>query len=90
MRMEDLDPDRSKSVYAEAAYDDLRWLGIRWQEGPDKAGPDKGGPCAPYVQSRRRSVYLAAWRTCCGAAFFTRAAVRAKTLKQPSALRMSG
>jgi glutamyl/glutaminyl-tRNA synthetase len=57
MRMEDLDPDRSKSVYAEAAYDDLRWLGIRWQEGPDK-----GGPFAPYVQSRRRSIYLAAWR----------------------------
>jgi glutamyl/glutaminyl-tRNA synthetase len=58
MRLEDLDPERSKSGYAEAAYDDLRWLGIRWQEGPDK-----GGPCAPYVQSRRRSVYLAAWRT---------------------------
>ncbi|HXR37866.1 MAG TPA: tRNA glutamyl-Q(34) synthetase GluQRS [Terracidiphilus sp.] len=57
MRMEDLDPDRSKQVYAEAAYEDLRWLGIRWQEGPDK-----GGPFAPYVQSRRRSIYLAAWR----------------------------
>jgi glutamyl-tRNA synthetase len=57
LRMEDLDPDRSKSVYAEAAIEDLRWLGIRWQEGPDK-----GGPCAPYVQSKRRAVYLAAWR----------------------------
>jgi glutamyl-tRNA synthetase len=57
MRMEDLDPDRSRSVYAEAALDDLRWLGIRWHEGPDK-----GGPCAPYVQSKRRPVYLSAWR----------------------------
>jgi glutamyl-tRNA synthetase len=57
MRMEDLDPDRSKSVFAEAVYEDLRWLGIRWLEGPDK-----GGPFAPYVQSRRRSIYLAAWR----------------------------
>ncbi|MDR3773685.1 MAG: tRNA glutamyl-Q(34) synthetase GluQRS [Terracidiphilus sp.] len=57
MRMEDLDPDRSKSAFAEAAYEDLRWLGIRWQEGPDK-----GGPFAPYVQSRRGSIYLAAWR----------------------------
>jgi len=57
MRMEDLDPERSKSIYADAAYEDLRWLGIRWQEGPDK-----GGPFAPYVQSRRRSIYLAAWR----------------------------
>ena len=57
MRMEDLDPDRSKSMFAEAAYEDLRWLGIRWIEGPDK-----GGPYAPYLQSRRRSIYLAAWR----------------------------
>jgi glutamyl-tRNA synthetase len=57
MRMEDLDPDRSKALYADAAIDDLRWLGIRWQEGPDK-----GGPFAPYVQSRRRAIYLAAWR----------------------------
>jgi glutamyl-tRNA synthetase len=57
MRVEDLDPERSKAIYTEAAFDDLRWLGIRWQEGPDK-----GGPFAPYVQSRRRSIYLAAWR----------------------------
>ncbi len=57
MRMEDLDPDRSRGVYADAAYDDLRWLGIRWQEGPDK-----GGPFAPYVQSKRRGIYLDAWR----------------------------
>jgi len=57
MRMEDLDSERSRSVYAEAAYEDLRWLGIRWHEGPDK-----GGPYAPYVQSKRRNVYLRAWR----------------------------
>jgi glutamyl-tRNA synthetase len=57
MRMEDLDPDRSKAAFADAAMEDLRWLGIRWQEGPDK-----GGPFGPYVQSRRRTIYLAAWR----------------------------
>jgi glutamyl-tRNA synthetase len=57
MRMEDLDSDRSRSTFSEAAMEDLRWLGIRWQEGPDK-----GGPHAPYVQSKRRSIYLAAWR----------------------------
>jgi glutamyl-tRNA synthetase len=57
MRMEDLDPDRSKAAFAEAALDDLRWLGIRWLEGPDK-----GGPFAPYVQSKRQAFYLAAWR----------------------------
>ena len=57
MRMEDLDPDRSRAIYAEAALEDLRWLGIRWQEGPDI-----GGPFAPYVQSQRRATYLAMWR----------------------------
>jgi len=58
MRMEDLDPDRSRAAYADAAIEDLRWLGIRWQEGPGE-----GGPFGPYEQSRRHDVYLAAWRT---------------------------
>ena len=62
MRMEDLDLDRCRSVYAEAAIADLRWLGIRWQEGPDLDNPGTGGPFAPYVQSLRREYYLASWR----------------------------
>ncbi len=57
MRMEDLDQDRSKAVYAEAALEDLRWLGIRWQEGPER-----GGPYGPYVQSKRRPAYVEVWR----------------------------
>jgi len=57
MRMEDLDPDRSRAIYADAALEDLRWLGIRWHEGPDR-----GGPFAPYVQSKRRPAYLEVWR----------------------------
>lgn len=57
MRMEDLDPHRSRAMYAEAALEDLRWLGIRWHEGPDK-----GGSYAPYVQSKRRALYFEAWR----------------------------
>ena len=57
MRMEDLDPDRSRAMYEDAALEDLRWLGIRWQEGPDV-----GGPFAPYRQSRRRAVYIDVWR----------------------------
>jgi glutamyl-tRNA synthetase len=56
MRMEDLDPDRSRAEYADAALKDLRWLGIRWQEGPDL-----GGPFAPYEQRRRLAFYLDAW-----------------------------
>lgn len=57
MRMEDLDAERSKAQYVDAAYEDLRWLGIRWQEGPDK-----GGAFGPYVQSRRHSLYLEVWQ----------------------------
>jgi len=54
LRMEDLDPQRSKQEFAAAAIEDLRWLGIRWQQGPDV-----GGPFAPYSQSERQQVYLA-------------------------------
>jgi glutamyl-tRNA synthetase len=57
MRMEDLDPERSKREYADAAIEDLSWLGVSWQEGPDV-----GGPFAPYEQSKRHQVYLDAWR----------------------------
>jgi glutamyl-tRNA synthetase len=62
MRMEDLDPERSRAEYTEAALEDLRWLGIRWQEGPDLLDPALGGPFAPYAQSGRRAFYLDAWR----------------------------
>jgi len=47
MRMEDLDPDRCRPEYRNAALEDLRWLGLDWDEGPDI-----GGPYAPYEQSR--------------------------------------
>ena len=57
MRMDDLDEERSKDIYAEAVLEDLHWFGIRWQEGPDKEGPH-----GPYVQSKRRATYLTAWR----------------------------
>jgi glutamyl-tRNA synthetase len=64
MRIDDLDPERSRAEYADAALEDLRWLGIRWQEGPGAAGPDKtnGGPYGPYQQSKRHSFYEIAWR----------------------------
>jgi glutamyl-tRNA synthetase len=57
LRMEDLDPDRSRAEFAEAALEDLRWLGLHWDEGPDI-----GGPFNPYVQSKRHKIYLAVWR----------------------------
>ncbi len=56
-RMEDLDAQRSRDEFANAAIEDLRWLGIRWQEGPDL-----GGQYGPYYQSRRRTFYVDVWR----------------------------
>lgn len=56
-RTEDLDPQRCKKEFAEAAMEDLRWLGIDWQEGPGM-----GGPFGPYEQSKRRGLFLDAWR----------------------------
>jgi glutamyl/glutaminyl-tRNA synthetase len=55
LRMEDLDPQRSKPEFAAAAIEDLHWLGIGWQEGPDI-----GGPYAPYNQSERQPFYMSA------------------------------
>ena len=54
-RMEDLDPARSKPVYAEAMAADLRWLGLDW---------DRGWPEDPsYAQSKRTALYEEAFRT---------------------------
>lgn len=51
-RLEDLDPPRVVPGMAEAAVEDLAWLGLDWDEGPDH-----GGPHAPYVQSQRSPFY---------------------------------
>jgi glutamyl/glutaminyl-tRNA synthetase len=49
LRIEDLDPLRCRPEWTERVIEDLAWLGVRWTEGP-------------YYQSRRRSVFEAAWR----------------------------
>lgn len=53
LRIEDLDPQRSKIEYARMIEDDLRWLGLDWDEG----GLDGKGPDGPYVQSLRHHFY---------------------------------
>ena len=53
LRIEDLDPQRSKIEYARLIEDDLHWLGLEWDEG----GLDGVGPNGPYVQSRRHHLY---------------------------------
>lgn len=55
LRMEDIDPERSRPEYVEAIMRDLTWLGLDWDEGPDV-----GGRHAPYVQSKRLERYAEA------------------------------
>lgn len=52
LRIEDIDEQRSKSVFAEAFMADMRRLGLDWDEGPDM-----GGSYGPYVQSKRYFMY---------------------------------
>lgn len=53
LRIEDLDPERSRREYAEQLEDDLRWLGLDWDEG-GLAGVGEHGP---YCQSLRGEIY---------------------------------
>lgn len=53
LRIEDLDPQRSRMEYARQIEDDLHWLGLDWDEG----GLDGRGPHGPYCQSGRGRIY---------------------------------
>ena len=53
LRIEDLDPQRSRTEYARQIEDDLGWLGLDWDEG----GLDAAGPAGPYRQSLRSEIY---------------------------------
>lgn len=53
LRIEDLDPQRSKHEYARLIEDDLNFLGLYWDEG----GLNDQGPSAPYSQSLRHDLY---------------------------------
>lgn len=57
LRMEDIDPARSRDAFAQAIVRDLRWLGLDWDEGPGR-----GGPHGPYTQSQRLDLYADALR----------------------------
>lgn len=53
LRIEDLDPQRSRPEYARLIEDDLAWLGLDFDEG----GTADLGPHGPYSQSRRGELY---------------------------------
>lgn len=52
LRIEDIDPGRSRPEHEARLLEDLRWLGLDWDEGPDV-----GGPYWPYRQSERAASY---------------------------------
>lgn len=52
LRIEDLDPERSRPSYIAGIMADLNWLGLDWDEGPDRGGPNE-----PYLQSERTDLY---------------------------------
>lgn len=58
LRIEDLDPQRSKMDYARQIEEDLAWLGLDYDEG----GIDGNGEHGPYLQSQRGSIYEDALR----------------------------
>lgn len=53
LRIEDLDPQRSRREWAERMEEDLRWLGLDWDEG----GLQGIGMSAPCMQSLRGDIY---------------------------------
>lgn len=53
LRIEDLDPQRSRREHALQIEDDLRWLGLDWDEG----GTEERGDNGPYCQSLRGEIY---------------------------------
>lgn len=55
LRIEDLDPQRSRHEHAVMIEDDLRWLGLE----PDEGGLEGKGEAGPYVQSLRGDIYEA-------------------------------
>ena len=57
LRMEDIDPERSRDEYARLIVEDLRFLGLDWDEGEGA-----GGAHGPYRQSGRTLVYEEALR----------------------------
>lgn len=56
LRMEDLDPNRCRFEYCRQLADDLCWLGLDWDEGYAAQGLND-----PYLQSKRTSLYAAAF-----------------------------
>lgn len=65
LRLEDIDPQRSRPEFSRDLLEDLLWLGLDWDEGPRPAGDGSlrdHGSCGPYEQSRCGDLYADALR----------------------------
>ena len=66
LRLEDIDPQRSRPEYVAALLEDLRWLGLDWDYGPGglcgdmPSWPQAGMEGSFFHQSRRAAIYEAA------------------------------
>ena len=61
LRIEDIDPQRSKTELIHALREDLRWLGLDWDAGPGQENLDAETPePGPYLQSLRLKRYAGA------------------------------
>ncbi len=60
LRLEDIDPQRSKPEFEQAMREDLLWLGLDWDYGPGSARGDTLPPgLAPFRQSANSACYAA-------------------------------
>jgi glutamyl-tRNA synthetase len=55
--MEDIDRERCRSEFEDAALEDLHWLGLDWDEGGEKEGA-----YGPYRQSEKAGRHEELWR----------------------------
>ncbi len=60
LRIEDIDRQRSKDLYAKALQDDLAWLGLDWDEGPGEKF--YYGSCVQSERLDRYEMILQAWK----------------------------
>ncbi len=60
LRIEDIDRQRSKDLYAKALQEDLAWLGLDWDEGLD--GDFSYGSCVQSERLDRYEMILQAWK----------------------------
>jgi len=62
LRIDDTDTERNQAEALRPILDGFRWLGMNWDEGPTPDGTGSVGPHAPYFQSQRNHLYVAAAR----------------------------